>query len=118
MKKILLVTLVCLGWAGYVYSDTKQAESRGATKIIVPSTADIDALTITQNDTGQAAINVTAGGVRFAPLTITQINALTPPTSGYMYFCSNCTDKGTICISTGTSVNSTVLLSSMTRACQ
>ena len=118
MKKILLVALVCLGWTGYVYSDTKQAESRGATKIVVPSTADIDALTITQNDTSQTALMLTAGGVRLSPLTVAQLAALTPPTSGQIYFCSNCTGNSQVCISTGTSVASFVQISSRTQVCQ
>jgi hypothetical protein len=99
MKKHL-VAFALLILPVFVFAVTKQAKQEGASQINVPNTADVDALTIDQDDGGQLAIRISSGGVLPWLLPIAQINSLTPATTGQLIACSDCTMSG-VCQSTG-----------------
>lgn len=117
MKTFKTIALVAL-LAVVAYAAVKQAQEIGASKITVPSTANVDALTLTQNDTGQNALTVSAGGVVFASRTKAQLVALTPTAAGQMFICGDCgTAYSNLCISSGTGAAAYVQVSSPTISC-
>jgi hypothetical protein len=110
---ILLVTVATSG-----HAVTKQAESRGATKIDVPNGADVDALTVDQNDQGQSAVVISSGG--FNPWSVPKslFSSLPSAVTGQMVYCRDCTAGGrigAICFSSGTLGNDAFTLSTGTK---
>lgn len=90
----LLVSVTCPSFSA-------QAQRLGPTKIDIPNGADVDAITLDQNDGGQLAVNISSGGVSLWNQTIAQIDQLLPVTTGQLIICSNCV-RSAICVSSGT----------------
>ena len=107
----LCLMVPSVGWA-------VQAQSAGPTQMTIPDGANVDGLTITQNDAGQEAINVQAGGVSLYNRTAAQLGALVPSTTGHLIYCSDCSGNSSVCISTGVGTGAYVEISSNTQVCE
>jgi hypothetical protein len=105
MKRLLAVVVLCC-IAGSLYA--AQALRQGPTTIDVPNTADVDGLTIDQNDLGQAALTISSGTIVLWSRTAAQLGSLTPPATGALLYCSDCTKSG-VCVSSGTGVAAWVI---------
>ena len=78
MFKYLLLAL-CLALPSFGWA--VQAQSVGPTQVTIPDGANVDAITITQSDTGQEAITILEGGLLLYFRTAAQLGALTPSPS-------------------------------------
>lgn len=99
MKRIILAVACFIALPSIGLS--AQAQRQGPMKIDVPNGADVDGMTIDQNDAGQNALTVSSGTVLLGPYTITQLNNLIASTTGQMVRCTDCT-LSTHCVSSGT----------------
>lgn len=103
MKTYLLLAAL-LGISSFA-SAAKQPEQRGATGITVPNGADVDALTVDQNDQGQTAILVSSGGVNLWSIPKSLFASLPSAVTGQMVYCRDCSAggrTGALCFSSGT----------------
>jgi hypothetical protein len=115
MKKIFIVGLFLL--AGSV-SFAAQAQRQGATKVDVPNGADVDGVTVDQNDQGQSAITVSSGAVVLWSVPKSLFASLPSAVTGQMVYCRDCTAGGrlgALCISSGTLGNDAFTLSTGTK---
>lgn len=103
MKKALFV--FCLAFLTSGLSYAAQAQRQGPSKIDVPNGADVDALAIDQNDTGQSAITISSGAVILWSIPQTLFATLPSAVTGQMVYCNDCVAggrTGAICVSSGT----------------
>lgn len=82
-----------------------QAQRVGPSKIDVPNGADVDGLTVDQNDQGQSAITVSSGTVALWSVPKSLFATLPSATTGQLIYCRDCIAggrTGVLCFSSGT----------------
>ena len=107
MKWFILVACLC----GPSWVFAVQAQQQAPMKVVVPDGANVDGITVTQNDAGQYAVNVSSGAILLWQQTIAQLEKITPVGTGQLIMCSDCVQNA-VCVSSGTGKGAWVGLAS------